>query len=153
MTHTEQKYELSAKAHETLKRNEYLRKLECGLEHIPEIKHRIDAAIFDPERIIPERVEEEINGTMIVKFKFIYIIMDAFAAPWENALFKIIVDSKTSAKIDAYLNEGKNVLGIEILRTPKGIKYKISHDEDFHRSIPGYQIPLPKDLTRGWLCT
>jgi hypothetical protein len=43
----------------------------------------------------------------------------------EIGVRELIVDAKTSAKIDAYLSEVINVLDIQISRTPKGIRYKI----------------------------
>jgi hypothetical protein len=134
---------LSAKALKNLKRNEFLRRLECGLEDIPTLEHSIQGAIFDAERIMPERNEKEVNGNKVLKFKFTYIVGDVNTPPWMNELFKLTVDSRMSAKIDEYLSEGTNVLDIQILRTPKGIRYKISPCE-VYESIPGYRISLPK---------
>jgi hypothetical protein len=64
------------------------------------------------------------------------------APPWVIGLYKLTVDSKTSAKIDAYLSEGTNVLDIQILRTPKVIRYKIEPFEH-NPSVPDYSTPLP----------
>lgn len=143
MIYTEQKYELSAKALENLKRNEYLRRLEWGLEDIPTLEHTIEGAIFDAERIMPERDEKEVDGNKVLNFKFTYIVSDLYSPSCMDGLFKLTVDSRTSAKIDAYLNEGTNVLEIQISRTSKGIRYRIRPDE-IYQSIPGYRIALPK---------
>jgi hypothetical protein len=133
---------LSAKALKNLERNEYLRRFECGLEEIPRLEHSIQGAIFDAERIEPEIEKEQVDTKNVLKFKFTYIISDGLAPPWVVGLHKLTVDSKTSAKIDAYLSEGTNVLDIQILRTPKGIRYKIQPFEIF-QSAPGYRTALP----------
>ena len=134
---------LSAKALKNLKKNEFLRRLEWGLEDIPPLEHSIQGAIFDAERIMPEREEKEVGGNKVLKFKFTYIVGDVNTPPWMNELFKLTVDSRISAKIDAYLSEGTNVLDIQISRTPKGVRYKISPCE-IYQPISGYRIPLPK---------
>ncbi|MFL6421996.1 MAG: hypothetical protein ACJ71R_00210 [Nitrososphaeraceae archaeon] len=133
---------LSAKALKNLKRNEFFRKFECGLEEIPPLEHSIQGAIFDAERIEPKIEKEQVDGNNVLKFKFTYIISYGLAPPWEIGLHKLTVDSKTSAKIDAYLSEGTNVLDVQILRTPKGIRYKIEPFVHF-QSVPGYSTPLP----------
>jgi hypothetical protein len=137
---------LSAKACQNLRENEFLRRLEWRLEEIPPLEHSIQGAIFDAEKIMQEREKNEVKGKKVLKFKFTYIITNGHASPWENDLFKLAVDSKTSAKIDAYLNEGINVLDIEVLRTPKGIRYKFNPPE-FYQSISGYRTTLPRRLT------
>jgi hypothetical protein len=126
MQDNEKKDKLTAKARQNLQTNEFLRRLEWGrLKDIPLLEHSIQGAIFDSERIVSEREKEEVDGNKVLKFKFIYIITNGQAPPWDNDLFKLTVDSKISAKIDAYLSEGINVLDIQILRTPKGIRYRI----------------------------
>jgi hypothetical protein len=132
---------LSAKALKNLKRNEYLRRFELGLEPIPLLEYS-GYAVFDAELIEPVRVNEQVDGNNVLKFKFTYTISYGLAPPWEIGLYKLTVDSKTSAKIDAYLSEGTNVLDIEILRTPKGIRYKIQPFEVF-QSDPDYRTALP----------
>lgn len=137
---------LSENARQTLQRNETLRRLEWGLEGIPPLERSIKGAIFDSERIMPEREKKEVDGNKVLKFKFIYIITDGNASPWENVLYKLTVDSKTSAKIDRYLNEGVHVLDIQILRSPKGIRYKFKPCE-IVQSISGFSATLPIRLT------
>lgn len=149
MQDSEKKDKLTAKASQNLQTNEFFRRLEWGrLEDIPLLEHSLQGAIFDAERIISEREQEEVDGKKVLKFKFTYIITNGQAPPWDNSLFKLTVDSKTSAKIDAYLSEGTNVLDIQILRTPKGIRYKFSPC-DFCQSISGYRATLPIRLTNS----
>jgi hypothetical protein len=131
---------LSAKAVKNLERNEYLRRIEWGLEPIPPLKYSTYAA-FDAEKIEPVKEEKEINGKKVLKFKFKYII-GVSDPPWEIGVLELIVDAKTSAKIDAYLSEVINVLDIQILRTPKGIRYKIEPFEHF-QSASGNHTALP----------
>jgi hypothetical protein len=133
---------VSAKALKNLERNEFFRRFEWGLEEIPALEYSTQAAIFDVERIEPETENEQVDGKNVLKFKFTYIIRDGLAPPWVIGLHKLTVDSKISAKIDAYLSEGTNVLDVQILRTPKGIRYKIEPFEHF-QSVPGYSTPLP----------
>jgi hypothetical protein len=122
---------LSAKALKNLQRNEFFRRFEWGLQEIPPLEYSIQGAIFDAERIEPKIEKEQVDGNNVLKFKFTYIISDGLAPPWVIGLHKLTVDSKTSAKIDAYLSEGTNVLDIQILRIPKGIRYKIQPFEVF----------------------
>jgi hypothetical protein len=123
--------------------------LEWGrLADIPLLEDSLQGAIFDAERIVSEREKEEVDGKKLLKFKFTYIITKGHASPWENDLFKLTVDSKTSAKIDVYLSEGINSLDIQILRTPKGIRYKFSPYE-ICQSISGYRTALPIRLTNS----
>jgi hypothetical protein len=147
MQDSEKKDKLTAKARQNLQTNEFFRRLEWGrLKDIPLLEHSIQGAIFDAERIVSEREKEEVDGNKVLKFKFIYIITNGQAPPWDNNLFKLTVDSKISAKIDAYLNQGINVLDIQTLHTAKGIRYKISQC-DFCQSISGYRTTLPIRLT------
>jgi hypothetical protein len=132
----------SENALQTLQRNEFLRRLEWGLEEISPLKHSIHGAIFDVERITPERNAVEVDGNRVLKFKFSYTITNGEASPWVNALYKLTVDSKTAAKIDAYLNEGTNVLNVQIQHTRRGIRHKISPYE-VCQSIPGFRTALP----------
>jgi hypothetical protein len=95
------------------------------------------------------REEKKKDGKRILEFRFKYIVT-VQAPPWELGLRELTVDSKTSAKIDAYLSEGTNVLDIQILRTPKGIRYKIQPFEVF-QSDPGYRAALPISWWRGYI--
>lgn len=131
---------LSAKALKNLKRNEYLRRFELGLEPIPLLEYS-GYAVFDAELIEPVSDEKKIDGKTILEFRFKYIVT-VQAPPWEIRLRELTVDSKTSAKIDAYVSEGTNVLDVQILRTPKGIRYKIKPSEHF-QSVPCYHTALP----------
>jgi hypothetical protein len=149
MQDSEKKDKLTAKARQNLQTNEFFRRLEWGrLEDIPLLEDSLQGAIFDAERIVSEREKEEVDGKKVLKFKFTYIITKGHASPWENDLFKLTVDSKTSAKIDAYLSEGINALDIQILRTSKGIRYKFSPYE-ICQSISGYRTVLPIRLTNS----
>jgi hypothetical protein len=116
---------LSPKALENLKRNDFFRKFEWGIEEIPYLEHSIQGAIFDAERIDPEIEKKQADGRNVLKCKFTYIITDGLAPPWEIGLYKITVDAKASSKIDGYLSRGINVLDIRILRSPKAIRYHI----------------------------
>jgi hypothetical protein len=131
---------LSAKALKNLKQNEFLRRIELGLEPIPTLEHS-GYVVFDAELIEPVSEDKKIDGKTILEFRFKYIV-GVQAPPWELGLRELIVDTKTSAKIDAYLSEGTNVLDIKILRTPKGVRYKIQPFEGFQLA-PGYHTPLP----------
>ena len=81
-------------------------------------------ALFDAERIEAVRKEKEVDRKRMLEFNFKYLIGVSGPDP-EIGVRELIVDAKTSAKIDAYLSEVINVLDIQILRTPKGIRYKI----------------------------
>jgi hypothetical protein len=151
MLDSERRLESSAKARQNLQRNEFFRRLEWGrLDDIPVLDYSVQGAIFDAERIVQEREEEEVDGQKVLKFNFTYVITIGHNPPWENALFKLTVDSKTSAKIDAFLNEGINLLDIQVSRTPKGNRYRFSPWAIF-QSIPGYRTTLPIRLTDSLL--
>jgi hypothetical protein len=81
-------------------------------------------ALFDAERIEAVRKEKEVDRKRMLELNFKYLIGLSGPDP-EIGVRELIVDAKTSAKIDAYLSEVINVLDIQILRTPKGIRYKI----------------------------
>jgi hypothetical protein len=81
-------------------------------------------ALFDAERIEAVRKEKEVDRKRMLEFNFKYLIGVSGPDP-EIGVLELIVDAKTSAKIDAYLSEVIYVLDIQILRTPKGIRYKI----------------------------
>jgi hypothetical protein len=88
--------------------------------------------------------KKEVDGKMVLKFEYIYLIGVTWPDP-DIGVRKLPVDAKTSAKIDAYLREGINVFDIEVLRTPKGIRYKIEPFE-YSPSVPGYSTALPISL-------
>jgi hypothetical protein len=136
---------LSPKALKNLEQNEFLRRFEWGLEPVP-ILDFSTIAIFDAERIKPVREEKEVDGKMVLEFKFKYLI-GVDALPYDIRVRELIVDAKTSAKIDAYLREGFYMLDIKILRTPKGIRYKIEPFEDYP-SVRAYRTPLPISFWR-----
>jgi hypothetical protein len=96
MEDSEKKDELSAKAHQNLQRNQFLRRLEWGLEPIPLLEYST-YAYFDAERIEPIREKKEVDGKSVLKFKFKYIISQS-EPPWEIGVRELIVDSKNIGK-------------------------------------------------------
>jgi hypothetical protein len=111
---------LNAKAEENLRRNEFLRRRELGLEPIPPL-HQSTLAIFDPERVQP--VREEVNGKIVLKFRYI-----VYAPPmyeYDKGEHEVTVDTKTSAQIDEYLSNGITMLEIKVSCRRNDVRYKI----------------------------
>jgi hypothetical protein len=131
---------ITEKARQNLERNEFLRRLEFGLEPIPPLNYST-YAYFDAERIEAVTKVEEVDGNRVLKFNFKYTVGVDRPDP-EIGVRLLTVDAKISAKIDLYLYEGINVLNIKIIHTGKGTKYKIEPFEPVP-SVPEYRTALP----------
>jgi hypothetical protein len=79
-----------------LERNEFLHRIESGLELIPPLEYST-YALFDAERIEAVRKEKEVDRRNMLELNFKYLI-DVSGPDPKIGVRELIVDAKTSQK-------------------------------------------------------